>query len=134
MADPTNDVGAQGEHLAAAALMAAGCQVLFPVAHDIPYDLIADTGTQRLRVQVKTRLGPGNIDLRHSSHSKHYKKGEFDFFALVAIGINLFEDILTYEYSVCLVPFDECNKRSWAYRSGYTVAQQLRRLREANQD
>ncbi len=128
------DVGAQGELLAAAALVAAGCQVLFPVAHDIPYDLVADTGSSILRVQVKTRVGPGDLDLRRSSHTKHYDEGEFDFYALVALGINLFADILTYEHSVCLVPFNECNKRSWAYRSGYTVAQQLRRLDEADQD
>ncbi len=50
----TNQLGDIGELATAMDLWSKGCLISIPFGHDHSYDLIADTGIELLRVQVKT--------------------------------------------------------------------------------
>jgi PD-(D/E)XK endonuclease len=96
----TLSTGAIGEHLVCADLRKQGF-VAFMSPQDCAYDVVLDTTSCLLRVQVKTVNGPesGNssnpphwkFNLRRSTRSDKtltYQLGDYDILALVALDIN----------------------------------------------
>jgi hypothetical protein len=87
---PTNKKGNLSESKILAAFIEAGFLVSVPFGNGAPYDLIVDTGTNRLRVQVKTgRLRNGcilfptqRIHGHHGTRRFKYDENSFDLFAV----------------------------------------------------
>jgi hypothetical protein len=87
----TNDVGNRSESVVLAAYIEAGFSVSVPFGNGCAYDLVVDTGSRLLKVQVKTgwqRQGcltfKGRRRVRDSRYDgmRRYKEGEVDFFAV----------------------------------------------------
>ena len=87
----TNDVGNVSESIVLAAYINAGFQVSVPFGNGCAYDLVVDTGTRLLKIQVKTgwtRSGclifKGQRRVRDSKNNgmRRYREGEVDFFAI----------------------------------------------------
>ena len=91
-------IGKAGEYLVCADLIMKGF-VAFPSEQGLPYDVLLDTGTKLLRIQVKTCERPRTLIQRKSEtlsyqynikrHGKNgtarYGDNEIDIFALVAL-------------------------------------------------
>lgn len=87
----TNDIGNVSESIVLTAYISAGFSVPVPFGNGCAYDLVVDTGTRLLKVQVKTawqRKGclnfKGQRRIRDSKQNgmRRYKEGEVDFFAV----------------------------------------------------
>lgn len=91
-------VGKAGEYLVCADLILKGF-VAFLSEQGLPYDVLLDTGSRILRVQVKTTSGPRVVPQRAKETSayifnvkkcgkgsiKRYEENEIDLFALVCL-------------------------------------------------
>lgn len=92
------DIGKAGEHLVCADLCLKGISVSI-ASETLPYDLLLDTGSKILKVQVKTTEQPRksnqwrgksdayvfSIKRKGSNGSKKYNDNEVDVFALVCL-------------------------------------------------
>lgn len=87
----TNDVGNRSESVVLAAYIQAGFAVSVPFGNGCAYDLVVDTGSRLLKVQVKTgwqRQGclifKGRRRVRDSRRNgmRRYREGEVDYFAV----------------------------------------------------
>jgi hypothetical protein len=81
--------GLAGEYLVMADLLKQ-CVPCYPAAQGCRYDVVADTGSKLIRIQVKAaaqaRLSSRNrFVYRYSLASREYDKSEFDLFAFVAL-------------------------------------------------
>lgn len=90
--------GRMSETEVIASLTRLGIPVSTPVVDGLPYDLIADLGTKRVRVQVKhARLRDGklNANLTRTNPNANgvvessYKKDEIDAYALYSSAVNM---------------------------------------------
>lgn len=76
------DFGKVAEYELAAKLLAEGVMPCWPSSAETPYDMIVDTGTKRLKVQVKGTGQLGRSNLRLKKESGPYEKGDFDVLAV----------------------------------------------------
>lgn len=96
---PTTEIGQAAEHLVCADLLLTGWTA-YLAGPGVPYDIMVDTGSAHLRVQVKStlvaktpavqrRVTPAYFFHSAGSTRKHgkriYGKDEIDIFALVAL-------------------------------------------------
>lgn len=91
-------IGKAGEYLVCADLIIKGL-IAFPSEQGLPYDVVIDTGSRLLKVQVKTTSAPLKVKQRRGDYKaylfsikragKHgttrYSEKEIDLFALVAL-------------------------------------------------
>jgi hypothetical protein len=86
--EKTIDVGKCSEYWFAAELLDRNIVPLWPSTEMYPYDVVADTGEARLRVQVKgtRKIGPSiSMDVRRSisgRRNRKYSKKDTDFIAI----------------------------------------------------
>lgn len=81
------DHGKVAEYAFASELLARGVTPNWPSSQNLPYDMIADTGSARHRVQVKGTIKSGQvIDVQFmcqdGKKKRRYRKDEVDFIAL----------------------------------------------------
>ena len=81
------DKGAVAEYHFAAELLDRGITPNWPSTESRPYDIIADTGLARYRVQVKGTVKSGSIidvqfTMKTGKKKRRYSKDEVDFIAL----------------------------------------------------
>lgn len=91
-------IGKAGEYMVCADLIIKGF-VAFPSEQGLPYDVLLDTGSRLLRVQVKATTSPRVVPQRHvetkcyifnvkkcgKGNVKRYSGKEIDLFALVCL-------------------------------------------------
>ncbi len=111
------NIGTAGEHLVIADLLLNGFEA-FGTAQGMNYDVVLETGNRLLKLQVKTtakkRITVARANPIYFFHIKragkngirHYKKGDFDGYALVALDKRI----------VFYVAFDECKSNSICVR------------------
>lgn len=82
------DHGAVSEYAFASELLARGITPCWPSVETQPYDMVADTGSARYRVQVKSTRKPGPVIdctfMKSASKrgKKRYSKDDVDFIVL----------------------------------------------------
>lgn len=92
----TFDIGNEAEGVVLGHYIKAGLRVCVPFGTGAPYDLVVDTGTRIVKVQVKTAtFGKGCIQCktrrRNASYDRtmrRYEKGEVDYFAIYCPQLN----------------------------------------------
>lgn len=135
-----HDQGEASEMQVALDLIKSGCRVSQTFGHSHPYDLIADTESDLIRIQVKTantREGANQYYIRLNEPGK-YTQDTVDLFA----GYAPDEDGVFYipysemrtRSSVTFTPLDEigseANRERANHISEYTFDEALSRLRE----
>lgn len=118
--------GKAGEYIVCADLILKGF-VAFPSEQGLPYDVLLDTGSKLLKVQVKTTGGARKVPQRNKeSHAYifnvkrngkngkgRYQDGEVDLFALVCL------DVMKVGYLITTDMPDTLNIRIDALRGSY---------------
>lgn len=118
--------GKAGEYMVCADLILKGF-VAFPSEQGLPYDVLLDTGSRLLKVQVKTTSGARKVPQRNKeslayifnvkrngkNNKGRYKDGEVDLFALVCL------DVMKVGYLVTTDMPDTLNIRIDSLRGSY---------------
>ena len=92
----TFDIGNEAEGIVLGHYIKAGLRVCIPFGTGAPYDLVVDTGTRIVKVQVKTAtFEKGRILCRTRRRNanyhrtmRRYEKGEVDYFAIYCPPLN----------------------------------------------
>ena len=105
--NPGHITGELAEFKVAETLVENGCRVSYTYGQ-YPYDLIADTGSELLTIQVKTATSKADRDCTYRINTGGYDPGDFDLFAGYAAP----------EEDVFFVPYEDAGSYySVTYRS-----------------